>query len=91
MIIRLYWKKNKKYGYTFLYKILLEELDIIKCYLDLYLAKEFIKANSILYLLFIFFVKKLKKKISYCVDYWKLNAIIKKNRYFIFFIEEILA
>lgn len=32
-------KENQKYGYAFLYKILLEELYIVKWYLDTYLNK----------------------------------------------------
>lgn len=35
-------KKYEKYSYTILYKILPQKLDVVKCYFDIYLAKEFI-------------------------------------------------
>ena len=41
--------------------------------------------------LLVFFVKKLGKGIQFCVNYKRLNAIIKKDRYPISFIKKILA
>ena len=38
----------------------------------------------------ILFIIKLNEKFRFCVDYCKLNVIIKRNDYFIFFIDEIL-
>ena len=43
------------------------------------------------YSLPILFVKKPKKRIRFCVNYKRLNAIIKKNRYLISLIKETLA
>ncbi len=68
-----------------------EELDVVKWYLDSYLAKRFIQASSASYSLPILFVKKTGVGIRLCVYYRRLNAITKKNRYPIPLIEETLA
>ena len=68
-----------------------EELDAVKRYLDSHLAKRFIQASSASYSLPVLFVKKPGGGIRFCVDYRRLNAITKKNRYPIPFIEETLA
>ena len=47
----------------------LQELDIVKRYLNLHLAKEFIQANSTPYLSQVFFVKKPIRGIRFCVNY----------------------
>lgn len=72
-------KKQQKYGYAPLYIILPQELDTVKRYLDLYLAKKFIPVYSAPYLSLVHFVKKPSRKIRFCIDYRKLNAIIKKD------------
>ena len=59
----------------------LEQLDAVKWYLDSHLAKRFIQASLACYSLLILFVKKLEERIRFCVDYKKLNAIIKKDCY----------
>ena len=43
------------------------------------------------YTLLVLFVKKPGEEIWFYVDYWRLNAITKKNRYLIPLIEETLA
>ena len=62
----------------------------IKKYLNEHLKKEFIVSNHILFALFVLFIKKSNEEIRFYVDYKKLNAIIKRNRYFILLISEIL-
>lgn len=69
----------------------LEELDVIKCYLDSYLAKGFIKTSSALYSSSVLFIKKSDGRIQFYIDYRRLNVIIKKNCYLIFVIEKTLA
>ncbi len=66
----------------------LEELDAVKWYLISHLAKRFIQASSTSYSLPVFFVKKPEGGIRFCVDYRRLNAITKKDRYLIYLIEE---
>ena len=68
-----------------------EELDAIKRYLDSHLAKGFIQASSASYSSPVLFVKKPGGGIQFCVDYRRLNAITKKDRYPIPLIEETLA
>ena len=78
-------------GHTPLYKMSPQKLDIVKHYLDLYLAKGFIQASSVSYLFPILFVKKPGRGIEVCVDHQRLNAITKKNQYSIPLIKETLA
>ena len=66
------------------------ELLILQKYLKKNLSKKFIRFNFFEYSFFVFFVKKLEEDLRFCVDYRKLNAIIKKNRYFMFFVQETL-
>ena len=55
-----------------------------------YLKKEFIVSSYALFASLILFTKKLNKELRFYVDYRKLNAIIKRNRYFISLINKIL-
>ncbi len=64
-----------------------QELDAIKYYLDLHLAKEFIQASSASYSSLVLFVTKPGGEIRFCVDYQRLNAITKKDHYLILLIE----
>ena len=55
-----------------------------------HLKKEFIVSNHASFASFVLFIKKSNEELRFCVDYKKLNAIIKKNRYFISLIDEVL-
>ena len=55
-----------------------------------HLKKDFIVSSYVLFALFFLFAEKSNKELRFCVDYKKLNAIIKRNRYFILLINEIL-
>lgn len=68
-----------------------QKLDAVKYYLNLHLAKGFIKASSTFNSFPVFFVKKLGRKIRFYVNYQKLKAITKKNYFLILLIEETLA
>ena len=59
-----------------------------KKYLENNFKKRFINLNIIFYILSILFAAKFNKSLCFCVDYCKLNVIIKRNRYPIFFIEK---
>ena len=63
----------------------------MKKYLKKNLKKKFISLNFAFYVLLIFFVIKLNENFYFCVNYCKLNAIIKKNNYLISFIEKIFV
>ena len=69
----------------------LEELDVVKRYLNFYLAKRFIQASLVSYSLPVFFIKKLGGGIWFFVDYRRLNAIMKKDCYPIPLIEKTFA
>ena len=62
-----------------------------KKYLKKNFKKKFISLNFVFYVSSIFFAAKVNEKLCFCVNYRKLNAIIKKNRYLIFFIEKIFV
>ncbi len=68
-----------------------EELDAVKRYLNSHLAKRFIQVSSASYSSPVLFVKKPGGGIRFCVDYRRLNAITKKDRYPIPLIEKTLA
>ena len=73
-----------------IYLLLIYKLKKVKKCLNEYLKKEFIVFNYALLILSILFIKKLNKDLRFYINYRKLNAIIKKNRYFISLINEIL-
>ena len=88
---KIHLEEKQKPGHASLYKMSPKELDAVKKYLDSHLAKGFIQASSASYFLPVLFVKKPGERIRFCVDYKRLNAITKKNRYLIPLIEETLA
>ena len=62
----------------------------LKKYLKKNLRKNFINFNNVSFFSSILFVIKFNEKLRFCVDYRKLNAIIKRNDYLISFIDKIL-
>ena len=73
------------------YQMSISKLMKIKKYLKKNLKKKFISFSSVLYVSSILFVAKLNESFRFCINYRKFNAIIRRNRYPIFFIEEILV
>ena len=73
-----------------IYLLLGHKFEQIKKYLNEHLRKRFIVFNYALFASFILFIKKPNESLRFCVNYRKLNVIIKKNRYFISLIDEIL-
>ena len=55
------------------------------------LYKGFIKPFNVLYAALILFAKKADSSLRLCVDYRKLNALLKKDPYLIPLIDEIIA
>jgi hypothetical protein len=68
-----------------------EELDLVRKFIDENLSKGFITASLAPFASPVLFVKKADGSLRFCVDYRKLNAITKKDRYPIPLIEETLA
>jgi hypothetical protein len=77
--------------YASLYNLSEEELQLMKKYLKEHLNKNFIESSTAFYASFILFAKKSDDELRFCVNYRKLNAIIKKNRYSTSLIAETIA
>ena len=82
--------KLNELGINPLYRITLLELEEYRKYITENLQKGFIKANLILQAILILFVRKANKGLQFCIDYRKLNVILKKDRYPLLLIEETL-
>ena len=67
------------------------KLKQVKKYLDEYLKKDFITLSKTSFVFLVLFAKKLNDELRFCVDYRRLNEIIKRNRYSISLIDEVLA
>ena len=74
-----------------IYSISKHKFEQVKKYLNEHLKKGFIVSNYASFASFVLFAEKSNEELRFCVDYKKLNAIIKRNRYFILLINEILA
>ncbi len=67
------------------------KLQKIKKYLEENLKKKFITFSKAFFASLILFVKKKDNSLCFCINYWKLNALIKKDRYSILLINEVLT
>ena len=74
-----------------IYSISKHKFEQVKKYLNEHLKKGFIVSSYALFASFVLFVEKSNEGLRFCVDYKKLNVIIKRNRYFISLINEILV
>ncbi len=74
-----------------LYFMLNHKLQKIKKYLEENLKKKFITLSKALFASSILFVEKKDDSLCFCVNYQKLNALIKRDRYSILLINEVLA
>jgi hypothetical protein len=79
-------KKNAIFEYTSLYKMFEEELKIVKKYLEDDLEKRFIIASRSSFVSSIIFMKKTYESLKFCVDYKKLNQLIKKTNIHFFWL-----
>jgi hypothetical protein len=82
---------NKNLGFSYLNKHSLEELIAMQEYLTDNLSKGFIVNSKVPFASFVLFVRKANGSLRFCIDYYKLNAITKKNRYPLLLIDETLA
>ncbi len=67
------------------------KLQKMKNYLIKHLNKSFISFSSISYASLILFIEKKDDSLRFCVDYRKLNALIKRDCYSLLLIDETLA
>jgi hypothetical protein len=77
--------------YASLYNLSKKELLLVKKYLKEHLNKSFIESSIATYASLILFAKKSENELKFCVNYRKLNAITKKNRYSISLIAETIV
>ncbi len=82
---------EKTSSWSHLYHMSDYKLQKMKNYLIEHLNKSFISFSLILYASLILFIKKKDDSLRFCVDYRKLNALIKRNRYSLLLIDETLA
>ncbi len=68
----------------------LYKLQKVKKYLNENLFKEFITSSKASYFSLILFILKANEDLWFCVDYQKLNAIIKRNYYSLSLIDEMI-
>jgi len=67
------------------------KLQKIKEYLEKNLKKKFITLSKASFASSILFVEKKDNSFRFCINYWKLNALIKRDCYSIFLIDEVLT
>ncbi len=67
------------------------KLQKIKKYLEKNLKKKFITLSKAFLASSILFVEKKDDSLCFCMNYWKLNALIKRDRYSILLINEVLT
>ncbi len=67
------------------------KLQKMKNYLIEHLNKDFISSSSALYASLILFIEKKDDSLRFCIDYRKLNALIKRDRYLLLLINETLT
>jgi len=74
-----------------LYQMFDYKLQKIKKYLINYLNKEFIFFSFASYVSLILFIEKKDESLHFCIDYRKLNALIKRDHYSLSLIDETLT
>ncbi len=72
------------------YWMLLYKLQKIKEYLNENLSKNFITFSKISYFSLVLFTLKINDDLCFCVNYQKLNIIIKRNHYSLLLIDEMI-
>ncbi len=89
--IKLEKNHESDHEYASLYNLSEDELLLIKKYLKKHLNKDFIESSTASYASSILFAKKSNDELRFCVNYRKLNAITKKNKYSISLIVETIV
>jgi hypothetical protein len=78
-------------SYSLLYQITIKKLFTVKEYLLENLYKGFIVFSSFFFVFSVFFVIKLNNSLCFCVDYYKLNSLTKKDQHLLFLINKTLT
>ncbi len=82
---------EEMFSWSRLYQMFDHKLQKIKKYLINHLNKEFIFFSFASYVSLILFIEKKDESLRFCVNYRKLNALIKRDRYSLSLIDETLA
>jgi hypothetical protein len=82
--------QENNFLFDIIYNLFVEELRILRVYIEKNLKKEFITSFTSFTAILILFTKKKDDELRLCVDYRDLNEITIKNRYSLFLIEEII-
>ncbi len=72
------------------YRMSFYKLQKIKEYLNENLSKSFITSSKISYFSLVLFALKINDDLRFCINYRKLNVIIKRNRYSLSLIDEMI-
>jgi len=89
--LKIELKDESQSSRSWLYLMLSYKLQKIKKYLEENLKKKFITLSKAFFASSILFIEKKDDSLCFCMNYWKLNALIKRNRYSILLIDEVLA
>ena len=82
---------EKTFSWSCFYHMSDYKLQKMKNYLIKHLNKSFISFSLISYTLLILFIEKKDDSLRFCINYRKLNALIKRDHYLLFLINETLA
>ncbi len=82
---------EKTSSQSHLYHMFDYKLQKMKNYLIEHLNKDFISSSSVSYALLILFIEKKDNSLRFCINYRKLNALIKQDHYFLSLIDETFA
>ncbi len=77
-------------SHCWVYQMFSVKLLKVKKYLNKNLLKKFITSSQTLYFFLVLFAFKANKDLWFCVNYWKLNVIFKRNKYFLSLINKII-
>ena len=86
----IHFKKDVQFFNFALYDISHNEVTKLRRYLNENFNKKFIRISRFEIVASVLFVKKFDENLRFCVNYKDFNAVIVKNRYFLFLIFEIL-
>ena len=84
-------ERNQKLNHSFLREMSFRKLNFVKKYFENNLKKKFIVVSHVFCSSSILLVKKLSEELKFCVDYRRLNQMIKKNKYSISLITKTFA
>ena len=84
-------KENQKLRHSFFRKMNFQKRSFVKNYFKKNLKKRFLIVNHTSYFSSILLIKNFNDELRFCVNYRKLNQMIKMNRYFISLITKIFT